>query len=332
MSPQAPDILGPQAAATVGTAGVFRPRVSWAVLEDRLLVRMIGDDRVSFLHGMCSNDIKGMAVHTVAPALLLDDRARLIADLFVWAEADAFILEIDRALWPTARSHLEKFLVADDVEFEEKPELGVLFLQGESAANCVEQIAAGSGALDPWHTTGAGETLIANLPRFGPSAYSIIAPAECLGRLKTTVAAREDAVAFDSNAIDAIRIAHGVARVGIDTDAKTLALEAHFERAISFSKGCYIGQETIERATAHGSLKKRLRGLRIDGGRIPAVNAAIRLDDHVVGRLTSVARSAEDQIIGLAILHHEAWTGGTKVAIDDPDASISATVADLPLR
>jgi len=70
-------------------------------------------------------------------------------------------------------------------------------------------------------------------------------------------------------AAEILRVESGAARVGVDTNDKTIALEARMEPAISFSKGCYIGQETIERATARGALKRRLVGLRIDGARVP---------------------------------------------------------------
>ena len=86
-----------------------------AMLDDRLIVRVIGDDRIPFMHGMCSNDVKGLATRAVAPALIITEHAHIIADFFVYAEADALLIEIDRALWTKTRAHLEKFLVADDV-------------------------------------------------------------------------------------------------------------------------------------------------------------------------------------------------------------------------
>ena len=80
---------------------------------------MSGDDRASFLHGMCSNDIKGLKPGDLVAALFLTERAHLIAEANVWATADALLLEMERALWPAVRAHLERFLVADDVELEE---------------------------------------------------------------------------------------------------------------------------------------------------------------------------------------------------------------------
>ena len=115
------------------------------------------------------------------------------------------------------------------------------------------------------------------------------------------------------DAAEIVRVESGTARVGVDTNDKTIALEARMEPAISFSKGCYIGQETVERATARGALKRRLMGLRIDGARVPAADARVMLAGKEVGHLTSPLRSPRLGVIALAVLHHSAWAPGTAV-------------------
>ena len=132
------------------------------------------------------------------------------------------------------------------------------------------------------------------------------------------------------DAAEIVRVESGAARVGVDTNDKTIALEARMEPAISFSKGCYIGQETIERATARGALKRRLMGLKIDGARVPAADARVMLAGKDVGHLTSPLRSPRLGVLGLAVLHHSAWAPGTAVTIDDADGEIAAAVSELP--
>src|SRR5215472_13815394 len=112
MSSRESDEMGDIAAQLQAAAGVCRRK-------DRLAVRMVGDDRASFLHGMCSNDIKNLKPGMLTYALVLTDHAHVIADLYVWADDDALYLDLDRTRWPATRRHLEKFLVADDVEMEE---------------------------------------------------------------------------------------------------------------------------------------------------------------------------------------------------------------------
>jgi len=310
-----------------------------ATLDDRLIVRIDGDDRIPFMHGMCSNDIKGLATGAVAPALILTEHAHIIADFFVYAEAAALLIEIDRALWPKARAHLEKFLVADDVEFEELEGLGVIDLEGPAAARVAAAVAgAAAGALPPWRHLGFEGTRVANLPRLGGPAFTwLVERAQIPSTIETLsergrAAGVRDLAAVNAATLEIVRVEHGVARVGVDTAEKTIALEARLGAAISFSKGCYLGQETIERATARGGLKKKLFGLRIEGDRLPATGSAIMLDGKEVGRLTSVVKSPRLGIIGLSILHHSVWTAGTRVAIVEAAGEGVARVCELPFE
>ncbi len=308
--------------------------VGYRVMEDRLVVRMAGDDRVSFLNGMCSNDIKLLAPGALVHALLLTEHAHILAELYVWAKRDALLLETDRTLWPDARAHLEKFLVADDVEMEELAAVAVIDIEGPAAAQAVSAIAGESAAaLAPWHHVESADFDIANLPRFGRPAFTVMAEA---GHSAELVAALNRAAAplgireLSAAALEVLRIENGVPRIGVDTAEKTIALEARLQSAISFNKGCYVGQETIERATARGGLKKRLFGLRVAGARAPERDAAVLLDGKEVGRVTSGALSPRLGVLGLGILHHSAWSVGTQVTINDSQGELKAEVSDLP--
>ena len=312
-----------------------------AIPADRILVRVTGDDRVPFMHGMCTNDIKGLAPGAVSPALILTEHAHIIAGFFVYADADALILEIDRAQWPKTRAHLEKFLVADDVEFEDLDALGVIDVEGPLAARAVATVAGDAPlALTPWRHLDAADLRVANLPRFGAAAVTLIVERTRIPSMVDSIRERAIATGLDSvapvgpDALEIVRVEHGIARINRDTGDKTIALEARLESAISYNKGCYLGQETIERATARGGLKKKLYGLRVTGDRIPAASATITLDAKEVGRLTSVVASPRVGIVGLSILHHSAWQPGTTVAVAGADSGatgdLSAIVSDLP--
>ena len=306
-------------------------------LDQRIIVRVTGDDRIPFMHGMCSNDIKGLATGAVSPALILTEHAHIIADFFVYAPGDALLLEVDRNLWANARAHLEKFLVADDVEFEELDDLGVIDVEGPSATLAVATVAGDAArSLMPWRHSDAADLRIANLPRYGVPAFTIIVGRARIASMLKSLRDRGIAAGIASiaevkvEALELVRVEQGIARVGTDTGDKTIALEARLEPAISYSKGCYLGQETIERATARGGLKKRLYGLLIDGDRLPPVGSTIMLAAKEVGRLTSVVCSPRCGVIGLSILHHSAWQAGTRVTIADAGDQFSAMVSELP--
>ena len=311
--------------------GVLRRGAGVRALFERKLIRVIGDDRVSFLHGMCSNDIKNARSGAIVPALFLTEHAHLIAEFFAWIDDDSILIEIDQAAWSQAREHLEKLLVADDVEFEDCPDLVVVDVEGPLAAEAVRATTKGAILPEEWRWTRAGEISIGNLPRFGASAGTILVPRQRVTEVLSSIESLgADFRLIRTDAIDIVRIENGIARVGVDSTDKTIALEARLNRAISFDKGCYVGQETIERATARGGLKKKLYGLVVEGDRVPALNVSARFEGKEVGRLSSVAVSPRLGIIGLAILNHSVWKPGTRLTIADIAGDLEAAVSDIP--
>ncbi|MGA8570764.1 MAG: glycine cleavage T C-terminal barrel domain-containing protein [Candidatus Binataceae bacterium] len=329
--------------ALTGGAGV-------RLCAERIVIRMSGDDRASFLHGMCSNDIKGLKSGGLVAALFLTERAHLIAEASVWATADALLLEMERALWPAVRAHLERFLVADDVELEEtgqddKGDVAydsVIQIDGPQAAETVAAVFGTPASLPgAWRFSEAeGGALVAQVARWGAPAFTILAKHASAPEIVARIVAAggehsEIGLEVREISIDAaeiLRVESGTARVGVDTNDKTIALEARMEPAISFNKGCYIGQETVERATARGALKRRLMGLRIDGARVPAADARTILAGKEIGHLTSPLRSPRLGVLALAILHHSAWAPGTAVTIQDAQGELAAAVSELPFE
>jgi folate-binding protein YgfZ len=298
------------------------------VLDDRVVVRVVGDDRVSFFHGMCSADVKGAKPNDVLAALILTEHAHVIADLFIWVTDDALLLDIDADAWTRTRAHLERLLVADDVEFEDGSEFSVIDIEGPKALEAARVVGDDrAGSLAQWRSVSVGDLRIANMPRVGGPAVSIVAPRaqvdSIVGKLLESIA---DSRRIDSAVIEAIRIENGIARIGVETGDKTIALEARLNRAISFNKGCYLGQETIERATSRGGLKKRMFGIKFNGG-APSAGIALSLGGKEVGRVSSAIQSPRFGAIGLALLHHSAWQPGTELKVDDDE---TAVVADLP--
>jgi folate-binding protein YgfZ len=305
------------------------------LLEDRLVVRISGDDRISFMHGMCSADVKSLAPGKLARALFLTEHAHVIADCFIYAlHEQALWLEVERTRWAVIRENLERFLVADDVELEELDRLSLLAIAGPRSIAAMAGLAGEAvRQLEPWQHLERDGVCIANLPRYGEPAFTLIAERATLAAAAVQIKQSCPGICeLHGQTIETIRIENGLALIGTDTNERTLALEARLEPAIAFNKGCYVGQETIERATAHGSLKRRLYGLQIAGNEIPSPGALIQLEGREVGRLTSVARSPAAGIIGLAILHHSAWAAGTRVLITDNKGTSTGLVCDLPFR
>jgi tRNA-modifying protein YgfZ len=272
---------------------------------------------------MCTGDVKGARPGTILPSLFLTEHAHVIADSFIWVTGDALILDIDAEAWTRTRAHLEKLLVADDVEFEDAGDLTVLDVEGPAALD-----ATAATSLAEWRFAERGGSLVGNLPRYGGPAASVIAPRDSIDSTITEILAKvPGAHRIEPSVLETIRIENGIAQVGVDTTDKTIALEARLNRAISFNKGCYLGQETIERATARGGLKKRMFGLKFNTADAPAAGTVLSLDGKEVGRVTSSVRSPRFGAIGLAILHHSAWTPGIGLRVGEGG---DAAVSELP--
>jgi folate-binding protein YgfZ len=313
-------------APTIDSYRTLKSSAGLYLQTGRLVVRVHGDDRVSFMHGMCTADVKGLASGSLAPALFLTERAHLIAECFIYAlEEPELWLEVEASHWPEIRNHLEKLLVADDVEMEEADSLAVLDIEGAKAEEVIRAVFGVSGLVS-WHHVERHQVRIANLPRYLGPAFSIIADKPSVPQICEHIRRVCPEVAdIGAEVIDVLRVENGLARIGKDTTPRTLAVEARFERAISFDKGCYLGQETVERATARGALKHRLCGVRVSDG-LPSPGAPVTLDGKEIGSLTSVVRSPSLGVIGLAVLHHSAWAPGTRVMIGGK----ASVVCELP--
>jgi folate-binding protein YgfZ len=316
------------AASLTAEYDALTKRAGFRLLDNRMMVRVTGDDRGSFFHGMCSADVKGAHPGDVLPALFLTEHAHVNGDFLIWFEEDALTLETELSAWPREKEHLEKLLVADDVEMEEVHALSILHVEGPGAADALASAnIAGAPALKQWRCLKSVNVILGRVPRFGGDAFSLLGDRAVLTEIAERLA-RDGARAVSEAVLEVLRVEHGIARVGLDTSEKTIALEGRLERSISFNKGCYLGQETIERATARGGLKKKMLGLRFEHP--VATASALYLDDKEVGRVTSSVMSPRLGAIGLAILHHSAWTPGGTLLARGPGGDIKAIVSELP--
>jgi len=301
-------------------------------MPERIMVRVVGTDRIAFFQGMCSADVKGAPAGAIVPALLLTEHAHVIADFYAWIVADALLIDIEASLWPRARAHLERLLVADDVEFDDASTLALIGIIGPKALDAAVAAAGDCAAgLAELRFAQRGEVIVGRVARAGADGYTIVAPHKDADVMIARLRKLDSKVrAVSEAAVEVIRVEKGIARVGVDTNEKTIALEARLDRAISRAKGCYVGQETIERVNARGGLKRRLYGLRVIGSRAPHRNAAVELDGKEIGRAGSSALSPRLGALALSISHHSAWQPGARVVIRDQEGELSATVSDLP--
>jgi folate-binding protein YgfZ len=246
---------------------------------ERDLVVVSGPDATSFLQSLLSQDLDPVGVGQTVHALLLEPRGKLVADLRVKRVADdEWWLVCEPGVGAVLAQGLTRFKIRVKVDIEER-RVAALAVRGPDAA-------ARTAALD-------GEVIAVDWPGH-PGV-------EVLGS-DATIA---DAVELDGPAYEALRIEAGVPRQGFDIDETTIAQEAYLDRdAVSFTKGCFVGQELVCRIDTRGHVNRILRRLRADG---PMTRGApVEHDGKVVGTVTSAAGS-----VALATLRREVEPGST---------------------
>lgn len=314
-------------------AGEYDALRRGAVLVDlgfRSVVRVVGEDRVSFLQGMLTNDVAALGPAAGCPALLLTIQGRVTADVRVAALADALLLDLDVRARAEALAALEKLIIADDVELAEAEALALVGLEGPGA----ERLLGAAVDLAPY---GHAEIAVAGVALRVVRASEVRGPGFVLHVPAARVTEVWDALAgagarpCGMAALEGRRIEVGVPRIGLDMDGTTLALEVPVGEALSETKGCYLGQEVVARGTARGHVNRRLVGLAIEGPEPPS-GAPLVHDGKEVGRLTSVGRAfGAGTVAALGFVRREHWEPGTRLAVRHGDGRTVARVASWPL-
>jgi glycine cleavage system T protein len=316
-----------------------RERVGLIDLGFRAQVRMTGEDRVGFLQGMISNDVKLLKPGEGCAATLLTEQGRLVADLRVYALEDCFLLDVDVRITETVIETLSRFIIADDVELENLGETQtVIAVQGPLASQALA--AAGLSltlAKEFQHdqATIAGTSVrVVRASETGEEGYDILVAADhapvmwqALLEAGSSLGVRPVGLA----ALNMLRIEAGIPWYGVDMDASRIVLEVGLEQAISFKKGCYLGQEVVERATARGHVNRKLTGLVIQGADLPVAGDKLFHGAQEVGWVTSVTQSPRiGRPIALGYVRREQRAPGAQLRIDRQGTPVIAEVTTLP--
>ena len=301
----------------------------------RALVQASGEDRITFLQGMLTNDVKALELGMGLYAALLTQQGRVVSDMRVFAENDRTLLDVLAWRRDAVRAALEQFIVADDVELEaaaEAPAIGIVgpfaaALAGEMLGAEVKQGAAHTLARTTFESTpvlvmavseaGVDALLFGAMPDTAPSLFA--------------AAVEAGAQPMGMTALDVVRVERGVPWAGVDMDESTLLMETGCDAAISFTKGCYLGQEVVERVAARGHVNRHLTGLLLDGPRLPAAGAPLLAEGREVGYVTSAVHSqALDRPIALAMVQRKHAAPGERMEIQSGGSGIVAALPFVP--
>lgn len=313
-------------------------------LSFRSRICLTGTDRARWLNGQVTNNVKDLRTGQGCYAALVNAKGKLQSDLNIFALADELLLDFEPGLTASVSERLEKYIIADDVQVVDvAPHYGLLSVQGPAAEKAVRGLGLFVEIPNaPLHLTSIkdatlGEIYLVNQPRIGPTGFDLFVPTAALGAVfdKLVAAARETGGrACGWTALETARIEAGIPRFGVDMDESNLAPEPDIEaRAISYSKGCYIGQEVIARIRTYGQVAKALRGLRLadELKNLPAKGDKLFHDGKEVGYVTSAVISpALNANIALGYVRKEANQSGTKLILRTSGAESPVEIVNLP--
>jgi folate-binding protein YgfZ len=307
--------------------------------SDRGRIVVSGPDRASYLQGLLTNDIVALGAGHGCYAAYLTAQGRMIADLYVYELGDVILLTMDLAVKDLVLTKLDQFIFSEQVQLGDVTDsYAQIALVGPEAP---EQLSTVLSGVSPEALRGLREhenlrtewnaelTIVTRVTDTGEPGFDVFVERKN-GDAVTAAMVAAGGVRLDGQTAETLRIEGGVPLFNRDMDAETIPLEAGIEsRAISFTKGCYVGQEVVIRVLhrGHGRVARKLVGLLLSGEQAPAPSTVVRGGDRDIGRVTSSTRSpALQRPIALAYVHRDFVAPGTAVTLD----GVAGEVTTLP--
>jgi aminomethyltransferase len=296
----------------------LRQAAAFIDLGPRGCIYVFGDDRARLLHAMTTNHIQQMQPGQTLYAFFLTAQGRIIADVNVLCLGDAFVLDTEPETRATVFEHLDKYIIADDVTLEDRTgQVSVFAIEGPTSADALRS--AGITAVpEPNQWTPFGSGIAAGISATAAPAVRFFLPPAEAAQIRAQLALPE-ATADEWNTV---RVENAHPRYGVDFTASQIPHETQLLHAVHFSKGCYLGQEIVERVRSRGHANRKLVQLEIDGAATP--DAKVMMDGKEVGALTSAYPSPTlGKHIGLGYLRAEALTGKSSLTVGEALARVT---------
>jgi folate-binding protein YgfZ len=273
----------------------LRNGAAWLDLSARGKIKLLGEDRARLLHAMTTNHIQQLTPGTGCYAFFLTVQGRILADVNVLCRPDHFLLDLEPETREKVYQHLDHYIIADDVTLEDVTgSTATIAVEGPKSAEVFREAGAPTPEVD-YSSAEWGTRLVARLNSTGSPGFFVFAPESEKAELIAQLVAA-GAVAGDAEAFNVVRLEHGKARYGDDLSERFLAQEANQPHALHFSKGCYLGQEIVERVRSRGQIHRVLMPLVLDEKQPPAPGTKLP-----VGEITSAAYSpALDKVVAFA--------------------------------
>jgi folate-binding protein YgfZ len=313
-----------------------------APLSDIGWIRVTGEDRVRWLNGMVTNSVQQLTPGDGAYNFILSVQGRIQGDAYIFAEPDALFLETSAAHIPSLTALLDRFIIMDDVELADiSPTRSGLLVAGPQAPALLQKIGLSAANLDQLkvQTTSWNSAEVSILHAYSPMVprFELWADAATITTISEALL-NANATPCEPQSLEWLRILEGTPLYGTDIRDRELPQETEQTRALHFAKGCYLGQEIVERIRSRGNVHRIFRAFRLDG-ELPPSGAVLEAEGKQVGELTSIAAiplpnpQGGTTKLGLGYIRREVldrkvpllYPGGTAVPVSLPFFSTEAS-------
>ena len=306
-------------AALTKACGVFK--------LDRKYVALTGEDRVRWLNGMVTNNIRDLAANTGVYAFLLNPQGKIQGDLYAFNRGERIVVETDSSQLETILGIFDRYIIMDDVEIEHLP-CDVVGLAGPACTEVLQRAGfPDADRMQPLQVSDSqfsgGKLRLVRGDNPSVAAYEIsgIESAPQIWDSMLQAGARK----IGSEALELFRIASGIPKFSVDIRQKDLPQETGQERALNFNKGCYLGQEIVERIRSRGAVHRMFTGFEIEGAK-PSPGFRIQQEGKDIAELTSVATLPThegERVIALGYGRKELTTPGKAYVQDETKVRVA---------
>lgn len=281
-------------------------------------LEMVGADRQRFLNAYVTCDVKPLTAGDGAYGFLTRTQGRILSDLAVLAHADRLWLEVGAGQAEAIAGHLRKFIIVDRVEIRPLDDIVPLTLIGPRAAETLGVPVPEADWKHARATVDGTEVTVQRTGLLGAPAFSLWAPASDAPHLRELLLAREGVRPVGGEALEVLRVEAGIPRFGVDFGPDNFPKETGIDEAVSYTKGCYLGQEVVARIHYRGGVQKMMRRLVFEGIEgDPKPGSKLLFEGREAGSATTVVRSpVSGQSLGLGIVHKRAAEPGTRLEVE----------------
>jgi len=307
----------------------LRSSAAWLDLSERGKIRMTGEDRVRLLHAMSTNDIQALKSGQGCYAFFLNAQGRILADAHVYHLGDALLLDTEPETTQKLMEHLDKYIIADDVTLTDvTTQLAAIGIEGPESEAVMSTLGAPLPG-EPESITSWQHGFVAAVSATGALGFRLFVPAEQQPDLVARLLAAA-VVQADSEALNTVRLEHGKPRYGDDITERYLVQETNQMQAVSFTKGCYLGQEIVERVRSRAQIHRVLTPLRIHSQSPPSSRTKLSIGGKDMAEITSAVFSpALGEVAALGYVRVEEVQSKAEMLVAGSEPPVRAAVASL---